>query len=163
MITLNFAMPSDAAIIQKLAREIWNENYQEMITQKQIDYMLEKFYAAETILKDMESGQNYFLIKSDEDELLGYISFTEKKPGSWFMNKFYMKTLEQRKNYGAEAMKIWESNYNPNELRLQVNRKNIKAVNFYFKNGFTIESVGDFDIGGGFTMDDFIMIKNYAT
>jgi len=49
---------------------------------------------------------------------------------------------------------------NNRPIRLQVNRKNYKAINFYFKNGFTIESVGDFDIGGGYYMNDFVMIKN---
>jgi len=44
-------------------------------------------------------------------------------------------------------------------LRLQVNRQNYKAVNFYFKMGFIIESVGDFDIGGGYFMNDFVMVR----
>jgi hypothetical protein len=42
---------------------------------------------------------------------------------------------------------------------LTVNRKNYKAINFYFKNGFTIKEIADFDIGNGFFMNDFIMIK----
>ena len=39
-----------------------------------------------------------------------------------------------------------------------VNRMNYKAVNFYFKSGFTIEKVADFDIGDGYFMNDFVMI-----
>jgi hypothetical protein len=35
---------------------------------------------------------------------------------------------------------------------------NYKAINFYFKNGFTIEKVADFDIGDGYFMNDFVMI-----
>jgi diamine N-acetyltransferase len=45
------------------------------------------------------------------------------------------------------------------ELRLTVNRKNFKAINFYFKNGFIIESVKDFDIGNGYLMEDFVMLR----
>jgi ribosomal protein S18 acetylase RimI-like enzyme len=45
------------------------------------------------------------------------------------------------------------------ELRLQVNRQNYKAINFYFRNGFIIESIADFDIGDGYFMNDFIMLK----
>ena len=45
------------------------------------------------------------------------------------------------------------------ELRLQVNRQNFKAINFYFKMGFVIECVADFDIGDGYFMNDFVMLK----
>jgi ribosomal protein S18 acetylase RimI-like enzyme len=48
---------------------------------------------------------------------------------------------------------------NPKTIRLTVNRQNYKSINFYFKNGFKIERVEDFDIGSGFWMNDFIMIK----
>jgi hypothetical protein len=44
-------------------------------------------------------------------------------------------------------------------ITLQVNRRNIKAVNFYFKKGFIIDRAEDFDCGGGYTMDDFFMIR----
>ena len=44
------------------------------------------------------------------------------------------------------------------EMRLQVNRQNYKAINFYFKVGFVIERVADFDIGDGYFMNDFVMV-----
>ena len=43
-------------------------------------------------------------------------------------------------------------------VRLTVNRKNFKAINFYFKQGFIIEEVKDFDIGNNYEMNDFIML-----
>jgi RimJ/RimL family protein N-acetyltransferase len=42
-------------------------------------------------------------------------------------------------------------------FRLTVNRKNFKSINFYFKLGFKIESVEDFDIGNNYFMNDFVM------
>jgi ribosomal protein S18 acetylase RimI-like enzyme len=45
------------------------------------------------------------------------------------------------------------------KISLQVNRKNFKSINFYFKQGFTIEYVKDFEIGNGYLMEDFIMTK----
>jgi ribosomal protein S18 acetylase RimI-like enzyme len=47
-------------------------------------------------------------------------------------------------------------------MRLQVNRQNYTAINFYFKLGFTIERVADFDIGHGFFMNDFVMLKQLS-
>ena len=44
-------------------------------------------------------------------------------------------------------------------IRLTVNRQNYKAVNFYFRLGFTIEKIIDIDIDNGFLMNDFVMIS----
>jgi hypothetical protein len=44
------------------------------------------------------------------------------------------------------------------EVRLAVNRKNYKSINFYFKIGFIIDHCMDVAIGNGFYMNDFEMI-----
>jgi ribosomal protein S18 acetylase RimI-like enzyme len=44
-------------------------------------------------------------------------------------------------------------------ITLTVNRQNYKAINFYFKNGFTIDHIANFDIGKGYVMEDFVMKK----
>jgi hypothetical protein len=77
------------------------------------------------------------------------------------MNKFYIQTKGQNKGAGSEVFKQWEAKTNPKEVALQVNRRNYKSINFYFKNGFVIKEVADFDIGQGYSMDDFIMVKTY--
>jgi Acetyltransferase (GNAT) family. len=44
------------------------------------------------------------------------------------------------------------------KIELNVNRNN-GAVGFYEKMGFKIDRSGDFDIGNGYYMNDYIMIK----
>lgn len=46
-------------------------------------------------------------------------------------------------------------------MKLTVNRRNIKAINFYFSRGFRIDHAADFDIGSGYFMNDFVMVKTY--
>ena len=73
---------------------------------------------------------------------------------------------QQRKSLGTAVMQEIENEIkvtqevNNYKIRLTVNRQNFKAINFYFKNGFTIESVEDFDIGESYLMNDFVMVKN---
>ena len=71
-----------------------------------------------------------------------------------------MATALQHKNIGSLLLEAMLSSL-PEAIvvRLQVNRSNFKAINFYFKKGFVIESAADFDIGNGFFMNDFVMIK----
>jgi ribosomal protein S18 acetylase RimI-like enzyme len=56
-----------------------------------------------------------------------------------------------------------EADYRDAEcFSLTVNRQNFKAINFYFKNGFVIDEVADFEIGNGFVMNDFVMKKELS-
>jgi RimJ/RimL family protein N-acetyltransferase len=67
-------------------------------------------------------------------------------------------TEQQGKGIGAEAFeRLLEHYADAREIRLTVNRQNYKSINFYFKIGFRIERCADFDIGGGFFMNDFVM------
>lgn len=161
MPSLKLATPKDLPIIYQLAEKIWYDHYLSIITAEQIEYMLANFYSLENLEKLMSEGQMFYLIQDDVDNSIGYLAVTENQPGHWFMNKFYIKTDVQGKGIGADILKQWENMTHPKELRLQVNRKNFKSINFYFKTGFVIKKVADFDIGNGFSMDDYIMVKGY--
>jgi diamine N-acetyltransferase len=42
---------------------------------------------------------------------------------------------------------------------LRVNRQNQQAIDAYLKHGFTVATLIVEDIGGGFVMDDYVMVK----
>lgn len=85
----------------------------------------------------------------------------KKSDSELFISKFYIDPNSQAKGVGTIVFNKLVSAYpEVTEIRLAVNRKNFKSINFYFKNGFVIESVGDFDIGSGYYMSDFIMKKS---
>ena len=49
-----------------LAKEIWNEHYIKILSQEQIDYMLEKFQSENAIKEQISNdGYNYYFINSD--------------------------------------------------------------------------------------------------
>ncbi len=158
---LKLATPKDLPTIYQLAEKIWYDHYLSIITAAQIEYMLANFCSLENLEKLMSEGQMFYLIQDEVDNSIGYLAVTENHPGHWFMNKFYIKTDVQGKGIGADILKQWENLAKPKELSLQVNRKNFKSINFYFKTGFVIKEVADFDIGNGFSMDDYIMVKGY--
>lgn len=154
----------DITIIRQLAIEIWNEHYPGIISQKQIDYMLELMYAESALKKQIETGHEFHVMYTNEIPI-GYIAFHQEEEFNWFIDKFYIK-----KQY--RGFKLGENFFNYTEniilkkrahtLRLYVNRENYKSVNFYFKCGFIIESVIDKPIGEGYYMNDFIMVKKYT-
>lgn len=123
-----------------------------------MDYMMEWMYSADSLAKQMADGARFFMLNYKGDTV-GYISITDTN-GDLFLNKFYIDAEYQRLNLGSQALYMALAEFpSAKTMRLQVNRKNFKAINFYFKNGFTIERAEDFDIGNNYLMEDYVMLK----
>ncbi len=153
------AKEADLPFIRELAHEIWQATYVENLGQHQVDYMLSLFYSDDSLRKSMNHGHVYYII-IDEKKQIGYLDL-EQKPEHLFIHKFYISNHIQKKGMGTEVMKTIISDLatDRQKIKLHVNRRNFKAVNFYFKNGFIIEALGDFDIGSGYFMRDFVMVR----
>jgi ribosomal protein S18 acetylase RimI-like enzyme len=143
---------NDLVQIQSMAQVIWNHHYPEIIGQDQVDYMLNRMYDLESLKQQLEQGHVFF-----NAENLGFISVQSMEDG-WFLNKLYVMPNLQRSGVGRALLDFVINEFDIITLRLQVNRQNYKAINFYFKYGFIIEKVADFDIGDGYQMNDFIMV-----
>jgi diamine N-acetyltransferase len=157
-ITLRPARKDDIPVIAQLAEKIWRQHYTPIIGEGQVNYMLGLMYSESSLRKQQDEGSEFFMAELG-GKPAGYISVSKKGPGEYFLNKFYLDTEEQGKGYGKMLFASLLEQYPDLEtIRLQVNRKNYKSVNFYFRLGFMIEESKDFDIGGGFSMDDYIMI-----
>lgn len=155
---LTVASEENISQIQALAVEIWNDNYPEIIGQKQVDYMLSRVYSSENMLVQMRGSQCFLIIVLDL-QAVGFLSYEDKGDGIFFIHKFYVGTTLHRKGVGSSVFCLFlDKTIGVREIRLQVNRQNHKAINFYFKLGFVIELVADFDIGDGYFMNDFVML-----
>ena len=51
--------------VVRLARDIWNEHYVNIIGQEQVDYMLGRFQSAEAISRQLADGYDYYLVTFD--------------------------------------------------------------------------------------------------
>ena len=149
----------DVDEIHQLAHKIWNVHYPPIIGNVQVDYMLKRMYAKETLQHQISEGKEiYFMIQSQKENI-GYTSIEIHNNTEAFINKFYILSNQQRSGLGKLAFDALINYFEEvKTIRLQVNRQNYSAINFYFKVGFVIEKVEDFDIGDGYQMNDFIMI-----
>ena len=147
--------------VRDLAHRIWNDHYPAIIGQDQVDYMLNEMYDLSSLERQFNEGDKFYLA-SESNQDLGFASISRREGGSWFLNKLYVDTNNQRSGIGRDLMDQLIALNEINVMRLQVNRQNYKAINFYFKYGFVIEKVADFDIGNGYFMNDFIMIWNHS-
>ena len=152
------ASAKDVDTINRLAILIWNQYYIDIISQNQINYMLDLMYSPKNLSeKIINKNEDFYLIQK-QNNYIGFLSVQNKKENSWFLNKFYINQDFASNGFGSKILHELKEMLSIEKLRLTVNRQNFKSINFYFKNGFKIDHVEDFDIGNGFVMNDFVML-----
>ena len=161
MLTIKHATEVDIPLIRSLCLQIWPQTYQALLTQEQIDFMLELMYSEAAIKKQLAEEKCQYLLIYEDGLPSGYASFSNLETSIWKLHRLYILPQEQGKGIGKNAI-----NYiidiikkeNGKILKLQVHRKN-KAKLFYENLGFSIIETADFDIGNGYFMTDYVMEK----
>lgn len=147
--------------IAAIADEIWHEYFPCIISEGQIDYMVEKFCSFEAMKENIakESYSYYFIKRGGED-----IGYTAAKPDGdrLFLSKIYLKKEERGKKYSRRVIEFYEELSRESGLRamwLTVNKHNGSTIAAYKAMGFEIIGEGVADIGNGYVMDDYFMEK----
>lgn len=163
MVTFRKAKEEDIEIIRKIALAAWSVAYSSILSQPQLEYMLELFYSRDSLKKQMIGGHDFILAIGEDFQPLGFASYSEHKDarGIYHLNKLYLYPEEKSKGAGKllleEVMKSIRASGGV-ELQLNVNRHN-PALYFYKKQGFEILREEDIDIGEGYYMNDYIMYR----
>ena len=150
---------SDIPKLAKLTNYIWHEYWTCILTNEQIDYMVEKFQSEKAILNQYkhEKYSYYFINENGKD--IGYFGLSDKKD-YLFLSKLYISKEYRHKGIGTksfEKIKEIAKAKGYKAIRLTVNKHNTNTINAYNQWGFkTIDAVVT-DIGNGFVMDDYIM------
>ena len=147
-------------VVEKLADDIWREHYTSIIGEDQVNYMLEKFQSASAIEAQIKEEAFYYLIYY-MDSPAGYFSYY-LKGNSLFLSKIYVDSKLRGAGLGRFSMDFIEQqarNMELDSITLTVNKNNSNTIAAYKKMGFKIEEAIVMDIGNGFVMDDYKMIK----
>ena len=154
------AQEKDIPLIAELAQLIWNQHYPDIISREQIGYMLGRIYSSASLTEQMREKKHLFFLIQQNKTAIGFISVHRETGDDWFLNKFYINQEVAAKGLGGAAFELLKEQIAPQKITLTVNRQNFKSINFYFKQGFKIDHVADFDIGDGYVMNDFVMVWN---
>ena len=162
MFEIRKATLEDIPLINKLACIVFPHTYKELLSPGQIEFMMDWMYSPANLKKQMtEDGHTYF-IAYEGNEPAGYLSIQPEGEHTYHLQKIYVLPSFQGKKLGKQLFNhaiqaIKELHPEPCEMRLNVNRYNTKAVDFYFRMGMKKVFEGDFDIGYGYLMTDYIM------
>lgn len=163
MIYLRKAKEEDLPVIRALAEQTWPTAYGDIISQEQIDFMLEKMYNKGVLVEQMRQG-HVFLIASELKDDIGFAGFSvvNHETHTFKLHKLYVLPRIHGKGIGKILMNEVVSQVKAQGgrfLQLNVNRAN-KAKHFYERAGFKIKETVDLDIGNGFFMNDYVMEKS---
>lgn len=145
----------------KLASEIWHEHYSSIISEEQIDYMVEKFQSAEKISKQIKKENYEYYNFVEDNKSVGYFGFVEQDGEALFLSKIYLLKSERGKGFSRKAFEFLKKEAKKRGLSkiwLTVNKGNKHSIEIYKKFGMYIERTQIADIGGNFVMDDYIFV-----
>jgi len=155
----------DRAFIRSVSERTWPSTYGHIISQEQIDFMLDWMYSDASLAEQFEKGHQFF-IASIEGVEIGFCSVSKEPMDdegnaqkAHKLNKLYVLPTAHGTGSGKallnKAIEVAKAG-GSSSLFLQVNKFN-NAYTFYLKNGFVKEEEFKFDIGNGFFMDDYVM------
>ena len=157
MLQIEKATTEDASIIHELAHQIYYPTYSGILSQEQMDFMLEKSYTVSALQESMLNDQDFY-IAYDQQAPIGFIALKSKNATILRIEKLYLLPLTQGKGFGSQLIdfaKNEASLRNKSIVELNVNRGN-KAYYFYLKIGFKV--VQEVDIPYfGYILDDYVM------
>lgn len=152
---------SDEAIVElaNTAKDIWNEYFINIITQEQIDYMVERFQSVTALRKAIkEEGYTYYMAY-DSDQVIGYCG-VKVDQDRLFLSKLYVRKEMRGKKVSSKLLNkaiAFAKEQGCKAIYLTCNKYNTNSLELYAYKGFkTIDSVQT-DIGHGFIMDDYIL------
>ena len=162
--TIRTATEADIPLLRDLAQRIWRACYPGIIPVEQIEFMLGRMYAEEEIRRQLREGCAWEIVE-DEGAAIGFLSFGLGDDGRVKLHKMYVLPERQRGGIGQRLLAhVCECTrkLGAREVWMQVNKRNTPAIGAYLKAGFHIEREAVFEIGGGFVMDDYVMVRAVA-
>mgnify|MGYP002520399540 CR=1 FL=1 len=178
------ATSNDLMTIHNMAQVVFRHTYRDILSQEQMEYMMDMMYSMPNLEKQLEEGHHYYIAydrcadsrnHESKDQTVtvvqkaappcGYVSVQYEGPDSegievFHLHKIYVMPDRQGLGIGLKLFQtviahVRDLSSNA-RIELNVNKFN-SAVNFYKHLGMRILLEEDFPIGNGFYKTDYIM------
>lgn len=145
-IIINKANPEDLEILQKLGRETFYETFAKSNSEEAMQKYLDESFAIERIKTELNNPDSQFFIAWEEDNPIGYLKLNSGKAQTELQDELSLEIERIYVKAEYHGKKIGQLLYDKSlEIARQQNKKyiwlgvweeNVRAVNFYKKNGF---------------------------
>lgn len=159
--------PDEYARVAALARLIWYATYPGIVSTAQLEYMLAGRYSVEAMTRSVTAGEltyDWLLVDGEPQAFTAY--GPSGTAGELKLQQLYVHPAWQRRGLGGRLLQHVEAHARRTghaTVMLTVNKQNARAIAAYQKAGFRVREAATFDIGEGYVMDDFVMVKDLAS
>lgn len=154
---------TDLPTLATLAKHIWQQHYPSIISQAQIDYMLQQRYSDNALQLELSSPQHWLDGLWLGDAMVGFTNyFVSDDVTAMKLDKLYLHPDWHGQGLGSLLLEYVSARARQMAcatLILAVNKHNQLAIKAYQRNGFVVREAAVQPIGNGFVMDDYIMEK----
>ena len=159
---------ADFPTVARLGETIWRGHYSTIISMAQIDYMLAGRHVPEKLRAYLGAGDRWLELLKLNREPIGYCSYSlsATAPGEMKLEQLYLLADHKGKGLGGRLLRHVENQsrqHGCRNLMLTVNKYNTDSIAIYRKSGFVVREEAVFDIGNGYVMDDYVMVKALIT
>ena len=182
--SIHKASVADIPLIRRMADVVFRRTYRDILSPAQMEYMMDMMYSEDSLRDQIQApGKEFFIAysgdpvsaRTDRGDIVwppcvhpaGYLSFeedgcTENGLPRYHLQKLYILPEYQHAGLGRQMLEFVKdrlTDVNPEGCRIElnVNRAN-PATGFYERMGMVRDRQGDFPIGNGFFMNDYIYI-----
>jgi ribosomal protein S18 acetylase RimI-like enzyme len=164
MLEFKKARINDLLKIQRIAYETWPITFGQVITNEQINYMLELIYNEASLKRQMIEKEHNFILAEKGNQSLGFASYeiNYNSEPQLMIHKLYILPFTQGLGIGTKFLNLLSDialQNNNKQLRLKVYFKNTKAIGFYEKYGFQKIGTETTNLGNNYNVLDNIMVK----
>lgn len=157
---------ADLRYVHDMAEVVFRHTYKDILSPEQMEYMMDWMYSMPNLQKQLQEGHVYYIAFRDVTPC-GYVSVQPEDRVDdgrkiFHLQKIYVLPSEQgsglgRLLFGQAVRHVLDAAGGvPARIELNVNRNN-PSTGFYGHLGMRILRQGDFHIGNGFYMNDYIM------
>jgi len=147
-----------------IAYETWPTTFGQVLSNKQINYMLDLIYNEHSLRKQLLEKGHHFILAEKGSQSLGFTSyeFNYNSEPQLMIHKIYLLPASQGLGIGTKLLNLLAETAlqnNNKRLRLKVYFENTKAIGFYEKYGFKKIGTESTDVGNNYTILDIVMVK----
>lgn len=168
--TIRPASVEDIPVIQGMAEIVFRKTYADILSPGQMEYMMDWMYSEDSLRRQIAAPGKAFYIAYRGNIPVGYLSFeadgnTEDGRERFHLQRLYVLPEFQHSGFGRQMFEFVKGllhEWNPDGCRMElnVNRGN-PATGFYEHIGMNRDRQGDFPIGKGFYMNDYIYVLDF--
>jgi len=171
MINIRQATATDAPLLADIGTKTFLESHGHSAPAADIEAYVSKTYAIETVAEELNDPGNIYHLLYDEDRAIGYSKIIFNRPHPLIndsavtkLERIYLLEEFHDRKLGLtllEYIVTLSSKENQTGIWLYTWIKNLRAIKFYEKNGFTIIGKADFQLSTTHANPNHVMYLEY--